>query len=1433
MSGTSIWSVLKIGFSAIGKLIPIGRRLCAERKSGQTPQKPIDRAEQLLDEALERLGSINSNDPVWKKTFIGLGAAISRPEQFENPYVREWLSQYDVGSALKSAAKCRTTGGPVDEKTYELLIDTYVEKSGEARRHAENVVDTALAFLQASLQFAATDAGTAGLVQAGFEGVNRRFEVLEEKIAKEHSSLFEDGILSEHHGTDAKRELDTILKRRASPQHDTLAELEQLAFDLGEKGKYRAAHAAIKGEVFSWIARTAAVKGNVEVAEWALQESNVYGTYDRTIIDAWLDVSQGEKDNAIRRLRDRDDSDSRSNLFAILWQKQGVNDALTFFDSLSGHPSNQFTGIGWRNLIACLIADNRMPEAIDTIDSLPESLVTECPMLGYVQGVIYSTNLVSEAHRHRIINEQFLAVSDHLLEGADVDQWRTAAADAFTRAKLAAEAVQDKALPTMATNWLRWLNLIDPDQQEKELAALKDGMEDGACAIDLINFAVAFDVAFDPAPLEKFLIRAEGLGGLSRKELNAKLLLFKSTHRFEELARFIEENWECLVEESNAAGITGFLIEALVACGNWRRAEEVLKAKQEFLYALDIPRYQLMIDHCKGHDPTKRALENYESTSSIEDLWNLVKGLEFAKRWGDLVPYAEKLFDSDPTGDNALRYIRCLSQIGEQEEKIVSFLEQIPDLIERYHELKSARAWALYRLGRVEESRTLNDQLLTSRHHVNDVGLDVNIAMRLGEWERFTDILGKEWERRSELPVALLLHLAKLAGSRSPERAIQLAQEAVERDPANPQVLLQAHGIATALARDDIGMPWVHQAAALSMSGEGPVQAYSFREVVEMMKNNADDWRRKNDLFRTGQIPLHWAAPMFNMPLSRFLVATPRENLEQPDARKRFVIPVRSGARKKINTAGINTLALDITSIFILSELDLLDAAIEVLEGIFVSPRVMELLLYEREKVEFHQPSRVRAAKPLLEMRHAGRLSIIVKKCTEALAAEVGEEEAALLETAKEVNGVCIHGGRLYKVGSFMDEEAELGDFARYLAVPSAIAVTLHDEGRLGTDAYEKAKTYLDNVGGEYTGSSLPPDAPVCLDRVSAQYLSEAGIMIPLINSGRKVLIHPSAAEEWEALVATERHTAIMMEALESMRRSLRNGISSGKVWFLREGRKDDEGRHRFGLAELPVMDLLEDLRQVDAVCIDERFLNAHPLFTDKKGRSVPLLCSLDIVDLLFERERMGKERFRSAIHTMRQWGFFALPLAEDELFDLLAAREIDDSGGVKESAELRAIRENLARVHSADVLSTDTDLNYLDHLWQVGFEVIRKLWSDESVPQNILEARADWVFDHVIPDCELALRFARDKEDRIEPLAVGRLIAFLLPGIAYDRRDQYAEWLEKKVVATYVPANSKVITQAVAEIVRLTMVSSKEVANELRKSGCIDDDTEPTEDNF
>jgi len=962
---------IKAALSTLGSALPTVFRLRAERQAGQDPHSATaDCAEQLLNGALGRLGAITPEDPFWKTVAFRAGGAVTRPDEFRKPHVRDWLSRSDVRAALKALATAQASGAPEEAAAFRLLIETYMELSGEDERHARGVVDTALAYLRTALQSAATDAGTAGLVQAGVKSLHQRIATIGDdlgsvrqdlaKLAAQPALLVDD-VLADHHGTDAKKILEGILRRRASPMQNTLHELKQLALELSDRGKFRAAPAAVKAEVISWIGRLAAADGDIAEAQRALDDLTGLGVSDTAIISAWLDVARGQPDIALQRLRDSDDADKRTVLLAILRQSKGLDAAQTFYEGLGEHPHSQFTAIGWQNVVASLLEAGRLDDAVDLLSSLPEDFFWDCPFLGYVKGVVYCTQFVPAAYRKRILDAEFLAVTEHLLEGEEASRWRRRAADAFTHAKRAADAVDDRTLAEMICGWLRWLRLIDPAHRDQELAALKAGMEDGATAAELIVFAGAVGVTFDPLPLEKYLARQEALGGLSRRELDAKLHLLRFTRRHSELVRFIEGNWDRLADGPHPGALGGLLIETLVRSGECGRAENVLISRRDQLHAPDIPRFQLMIDHCRGEDPTKRALENYKATRTIEDLWNLVTGLTAVKRWSELTPYALALFEEEPTGENALRYIECLHRTNAPEEEIVAFLDRCPELVAINQNLKAARAWALFHLGEVEEARRLNDQLLATRRQVNDVALDINIAMRAGEWERFTDILAREWDHRSELPPNLLLHLANLAGVRAPERAIQLAQEAVNRQPDNPHLLLQAHSVAVRLARDDIAMPWINRAAALSKAEEGPVKTYSFREMVEMMKDHADDWRRKNDLFRSGKIPLHWATSLFNIPLSRFLIAIPRENRDQPDARKRVAVPIRSGARRPVDTTGINRLVLDVTSILILSELGFLESVVETLDEVFVSPRVMELLLFERDKVEFHQPSRISA----------------------------------------------------------------------------------------------------------------------------------------------------------------------------------------------------------------------------------------------------------------------------------------------------------------------------------------------------------------------------------------------------------------------------------------------------------------------------------------
>lgn len=951
-------------------------------------------------------------------------------------------------------------------------------------------------------------------------------------------------------------------------------------------------------------------------------------------------------------------------------------------------------------------------------------------------------------------------------------------------------------------------------------------MNDGERAVDLIPLAHAFSVRFDPSALERRLGRAQLLGGLSPRELNAKVTLLIHTGRFTELASFIEDNWDRLSELESQEALGGTLVSTLAQAGECAKAEEVLTARLEKLHPADVPRFRLMISQCRGEDPTNQARAVFEASGQLVDLANLVMSLEANGRWSEMEPFAFDLFSREPNTGNARRYAECMRRSGASDENQLCFFDKWPDLVAADMDLMSARAWALFHLGKVSEAFDINNRLLEGRFGVNDVALDVNLAVRMGDWERLPAILEREWKRKERLPVELLLHISRVASSRARERSLELVKESIGRSQDNPRALLLAYSVASSMGRDDIAMPLVEKAAELSKDGEGPVMSLSFREIVEMMKDSAEDWRKKNELFRSGTVPIHWSAGVLNVPLTRLLIAIPRENQKQADTRKRQPIPIISGARRRVRGDGVRKLALDITSVFVLGELGFLRRLIDSMDTTMLSPRFMESLLFEEEKVRFHQPSRIEEAKPLLDLRRRGLLEVVSEEGPSSLVEEVGVEMGALLAAAKGSGGVCVHSGKLYRAGSYMDSEAELGEFADSLSSPSAIARMLYDEARVTSAVRDKALEYLDRVGhGGVLGASLSPGAPVFLDRTSAQYLSGVDLLERLANSSRKVFVHAEAIEEWQSLADTEGQADAMVQALEGIREVVRDGVANGKVGFLREGRRDD-GDGRFGVHGQPMIDLFEDVGGVDAVCIDDRLLNAREFIEDRRGGKAPLLCSLDVIDMLVEIESVTAIERSEALHLMREFCFMVLPFADDELLGMLSDAKADENGVLVESAGLRVVREYLARLHGSDFLCSDPDLEYMDEIWRTGQRVLRRIWADDRSGLVDVVARADWVVDHVVPDVELTLRFAANGRERMEELAVGRLFASVLPAFVPEGRGKdYSRWLEKKIIAPNLPASGAVVRKAARQVGVWAMQRSVEIANEIGSGGGEEDD--------
>lgn len=126
--------------------------------------------------------------------------------------------------------------------------------------------------------------------------------------------LLTTSAVSEHHGEDAKNTLNAILKRRATPGYDVLAELNELARCICSDGKFSSAPSAVKTKIYDWIVRLSASSGQLEKAEVALAKLTAIGHPASSIALVWMEAARGDVDTALRQVRSIETAEGRNHL---------------------------------------------------------------------------------------------------------------------------------------------------------------------------------------------------------------------------------------------------------------------------------------------------------------------------------------------------------------------------------------------------------------------------------------------------------------------------------------------------------------------------------------------------------------------------------------------------------------------------------------------------------------------------------------------------------------------------------------------------------------------------------------------------------------------------------------------------------------------------------------------------------------------------------------------------------------------------------------------------------------------------------------------------------------------------------------------------------------------------------------------------------------
>jgi hypothetical protein len=1409
---------LKTVLELVGSVLRRTSVLRAERKAGQNPFSINKRGlESSFDETLARLQTVD--ETWWRNPPAKLAHAYVAPDLFRIQSVQDWLALAQTQDDLKALARAEIAGGSEDDQVRARLSSSFMQATGHNQARGRDAISDCVAIL------------LAGAAERLPPEVQIHSDIEETRHAKTQAMVAEvrESIRNRSGQTVvadvAKDELVLILKRRSIPGVDAFQELTRLLERI-ERDDLQGAQELSEPELRYWLARLGASSKPPRPAdaEKHLQRLRALDpSRDVRIVEAWLIAIQDGFDAAIQHIRDVDNPDARSTLFALL-QRKDAELALEWLKEQRSEGASLLTGIGWRNAVVLLAEHGHWKEAAEVLSRLPAAHRIECPDMPFLEGVIHAAMLLPlrwrpYALRGNVFHPDMVR---HIREDEGAARHRAKALGCFADAIEHLRQVRAEGRIEAARPWELWLRLSATDAPTRDTARaeIAQMMRDGDRAVRFVELAWAFDIPSELETLRRHLATRERYGGLSEPDLYAKLVLLRWRGPPAELAAFIERELPVLERKASRDGLLGLQVEALANAGEPDRAAALLEAHTAEFDPEGLKQLRDLVRLRRGESVRQSREEHYAADPSLENLLNLVQAIEADRDFASMRPYAEQLFSEAPNVSNATRVVRCL-EAAATDEQLLSFLETNDGIVRADSNLTAVKAWALFRLGSLAAAHTLNEKLLWERRGPDDLRLAVNVALQTGEWERLSALVELGWATRDTLPPEMLLLLARVAGESHPDRALDLARHCVDTAPDDPRVLLAAYELAVQLGREgETAHSWLSRAAGLS--GErGPVQRFTLRQMIhDMMPAMAERRRAIEQALAENRIPLAAYAAMLHLPLTQIFLGQAERNRQHRDARRRTPLPIRFGASNPSAIAWDSVVSLDVTSLMVLAQLGALQQVVEGFNGVLLPPSTMELLLRERRKVRFHQPSLVTRAMEIRSLIDRGALRMMHEQpiVPPALVAELGQDLARLVEAARRIDGVVVRPFPIHTPGGLGEQEVTFDEPAPPIIDTRRFLAGLLDDGILDHTTATTALPILERLdSGSEHHVDVNFDHPIYLDELTVNYLQTAGLLGRIAGSGLQLYVNPALRAEQQALIEAEDDGRRLAEQLDQVRRLLRDKISDGRVTFLPVQRERDRNgdSESAGLEEgvRTLRELWSDVSRCEAVCVDDRFVTRHTAVTDRNGKTVPIVTAVDLLRSLRLAGRLQDSEWFGMLHGLRECGLVLIPVEADELVNRLRSATVDAEGAIRETHELRIIRQYVGIVRGRDVVKSD-EIDFLTRLGLAVVATLRELWKDGSMPTEKVVACSTWLQHFVLPSPIDWMAFG-DPGKREEAFADLVVLLVRLISIFVSRQAEYSAWLDREVLAPLAPAAPQLLDHIAARIADYIEVNSEELAHD------------------
>lgn len=1076
---------------------------------------------------------------------------------------------------------------------------------------------------------------------------------------------------------------------------------------------------------------------------------------------------------------------SRSAALILICNERGIESAFEWFSATCSSARELDEG-GQIALLTGLLSDAHWDRAFELIDQMELNEKEPNPALCQVVAVSLVARTAPKEHRHLLLNDIPFEADRYKLSDRIADrEYRAKAADLMEMVRDRGEALGLLETMKQANRFVLWLRLRLPDSESDAKERLRDELKVPERALSVVNLALRFGVDVSREEVERAISHsvAENLGEYGFDAASARLAMILAESDANVVASNLAKYRPSLSRCLNPVQLVLMEVQALCLAKRQGDAQRVL-AEAGDIGEAERALAEQFIAEAGGADPVGIRLKQYEDSGRVEDLESLV---EAARVQGDkvrLVRFAEDLYEKTGELGDGVKFVRCLDETG-QHKRLIQFLEENPTVLADSHEVAVRYCSAQYMSGDLEQAWITVQQLREAQDGEYLRGVFVQVCIASGRWGELVRFAAQEAREERDRTPEELIRASNLVSRTSVSLSRSLAEAAVAKAPSDANILGAAYSIATNGGWEEepeVGA-WLQR--AIEYSGEsGPIVRGSLDDLVSQVPqwnaHQEEIWRR----MQGSEIPIGVAAGALRRRQADLTVAVAMFNRDMLDPRRRGVVPAFHG-RRRGDDDKLGKVVIDPSALFTLADLGVLPQALKAFETVYIPFETLPQIYEDKEKVVFHQPSRLKNARELVAAVAAGILKVLDPEpvaqawCVQ----EVGHALAKLLSAAEQYStearnqGYVVHPGEANRPDSLGRESASLRHLDGLLTNCVECVNHLNRRGAISSHEATHARTAL-----QFRGDTSQRDIEIStvtalfLDALATDYFIELQLLRSIRGTGIKIYILREQLDQAKHLLEYEKRAGEVGSAIEMIRSELADGIEAGRIRMTPA--LGVETTLEGGNA---LISALKYIKHVDAMICDDRAINKELVAVDHDVTR-PILTSMEVLMKMKNVGLLSMQEELHLRHRLRQANYLFLPLTYEDI-QFALEQSIIVEGRLIETAEMRSIREYFATIAMTDWFQMPAEADWLTEAHTTIRAAIWNQWKNTE-SSELAAARASWLISMF--DLRFWLRFRPFDAHEIEWMRACQLflLAYSTSNLSEDESDAFLSWLDDGYIA-------------------------------------------------